>query len=242
MTSLFFTEVCAYSTSAATSSELATRRAPSTSHQTTVHTRSTKPTKHSPASPCKPNRPSPSAPDTTRHNHAKRPTTGPILRWREGDTVTLRVANALPHGSIHGHETSIHWHGILLPANMDGVPGLSFHGIPPGETYNYRFRVQQGGTYWYHSHSAFQEQAGLYGPIVIEPLEPEPFAYDRDYVVLLSDWTDMDAGRVVRAPEEDVGLLQLSTSARVGDFVARRATRRPGRHRSPTAGCGAGCA
>ena len=117
---------------------------------------------------------------------------GPILRWREGDTVTLRVANALPHGSIHGHDTSIHWHGILLPANMDGVPGLSFAGIPRGEAYQYQFRVHQGGTYWYHSHSAYQEQAGLYGAIVIDPLEPEPFAYDRDYVVLLTDWTDMD--------------------------------------------------
>jgi CopA family copper-resistance protein len=116
----------------------------------------------------------------------------PLLRWREGTTVNLRVSNALPVGSIHGHETSIHWHGILLPANMDGVPGLSFHGIGRGETYHYRFDVKQGGTYWYHSHSAFQEQAGLYGPLVIDPIEPEPFAYDRDYVVMLSDWTDLD--------------------------------------------------
>ncbi|HSM12121.1 MAG TPA: copper resistance system multicopper oxidase [Lysobacter sp.] len=116
----------------------------------------------------------------------------PVLRWREGDTVTLRVANQLPQGSIHGHETSIHWHGLLLPANMDGVPGISFSGIGRGETYQYRFRIQQGGTYWYHSHSAFQEQAGLYGAIIIDPIEPEPFSYDRDYVVLLSDWTDLD--------------------------------------------------
>ncbi|HEY0661277.1 MAG TPA: copper resistance system multicopper oxidase [Lysobacter sp.] len=116
----------------------------------------------------------------------------PLLRWREGTTVNLRVSNALPAGSIHGHETSIHWHGILLPANMDGVPGLSFAGIHRGETYHYRFTVQQGGTYWYHSHSGFQEQAGLYGPLVIEPLEPEPFSYDRDYVVMLSDWTDLN--------------------------------------------------
>ncbi len=116
----------------------------------------------------------------------------PLLRWREGTTVNLRVTNALPPGSIHGHSTSIHWHGILLPANMDGVPGLSFDGINRGETYNYRFNVVQGGTYWYHSHTGFQEQAGLYGPLVIDPLEPEPFSYDRDYVVLLSDWTDLD--------------------------------------------------
>ncbi|WP_152540971.1 multicopper oxidase domain-containing protein, partial [Luteimonas huabeiensis] len=90
----------------------------------------------------------------------------PLLRWREGTTVNLRVRNALPPGSIHGHQASIHWHGILLPANMDGVPGLSFDGIDRGETYQYRFNVVQGGTYWYHSHSGFQEQAGLYGPLV----------------------------------------------------------------------------
>ncbi|HVI26658.1 MAG TPA: copper resistance system multicopper oxidase [Xanthomonadaceae bacterium] len=116
---------------------------------------------------------------------------GPILRWREGDSVRLRVRNALPPGSPHGHHTSIHWHGMLLPANMDGVPGLSFDGIARGDHYDYRFDVRQAGTYWYHGHSAFQEQAGLYGAIVIDPLAPEPFAYDREYVVLLSDWTDL---------------------------------------------------
>jgi CopA family copper-resistance protein len=116
----------------------------------------------------------------------------PVLRWREGTTVNLRVGNALPPGSIHGHSTSIHWHGILLPANMDGVPGLSFDGIARGEAYQYRFHVRQNGTYWYHSHSAFQEQAGLYGALIIDPAGPEPFAYDRDHVVLLTDWTDLD--------------------------------------------------
>ena len=110
----------------------------------------------------------------------------PTLRWREGDTVTIRVRNEL------AEPTSIHWHGLVLPANMDGVPGLSFHGIAPGETFTYRFPVRQSGTYWYHSHSAFQEQTGLYGALVIEPREPEPFAYDREHVVLLSDWTDRD--------------------------------------------------
>ncbi len=116
----------------------------------------------------------------------------PILRWKEGTTVNLRVSNALPVNSIHGQQTSIHWHGILLPANMDGVPGISFDGINRGEAYQYRFDIRQGGTYWYHSHSAFQEQAGLYGAIIVDPLEPEPFSFDRDYVVLLSDWTDLD--------------------------------------------------
>ena len=115
----------------------------------------------------------------------------PTLRWREGDTVTLRVSNRLAED-----DASIHWHGILLPANMDGVPGLSFNGIAPGETYVYRFNVKQGGTYWYHSHSAFQEQLGLYGALIIDPREPEPFEYDREHVVLLSDWTDEDPERV----------------------------------------------
>jgi CopA family copper-resistance protein len=116
----------------------------------------------------------------------------PVLRWREGTTVELSVRNAIPQSSPRGHETSIHWHGILLPANMDGVPGVSFNGIGPGETYRYQFKLRQSGTYWYHSHSAFQEQAGLYGALIIDPLEREPFHYDRDYVVLLSDWTDLD--------------------------------------------------
>ena len=114
----------------------------------------------------------------------------PTLRWREGSTVTARVANGL------GEDTSIHWHGILLPANQDGVPGLSFDGIRPGETHTYRFDVRQGGTYWYHSHTGFQEQRGVYGALIIDPVEPEPFSYDRDHVVILSDWTDEDPNRV----------------------------------------------
>ena len=142
---------------------------------------------------------------------------GPILRWREGTTVNLRVANALPVGSIHGHETSIHWHGILLPANMDGVPGISFNGIHRGEAYQYRFDVRQGGTYWYHSHSAFQEQAGLYGALVIDPIDPEPFTYERDYVVLLNDWTDLNPdelfARLKKMPDHD-NLYKRT----VGDF------------------------
>ena len=121
---------------------------------------------------------------------------GPILRWKEGTRVQLRVRNDLPRGSIHGDSTSIHWHGLLLPSNMDGVPGLSFDGINRGESYLYEFDVRQGGTYWYHSHSGFQEQGGMYGPLIIDPIEPEPFSYDRDYVVFLSDWTDMDPARL----------------------------------------------
>jgi len=114
----------------------------------------------------------------------------PLLRWREGDTVTLHVTNRLRE------QTSIHWHGILLPTEMDGVPGLSFPGIDPGQTYTYRFDVRQSGTYWYHSHSGFQEQTGLYGAIVIDPRRRDPIASDRDYTVLLSDWTDEDPMRL----------------------------------------------
>jgi CopA family copper-resistance protein len=116
---------------------------------------------------------------------------GPILRWKQGTSVRLRVRNDLPRGSVHGEQTSLHWHGIILPANMDGVPGISFEGIGRGESYEYRFDVLQAGTYWYHSHSAFQEQAGVYGALVIDPEGSEPFAFDRDYVVLLTDWTDL---------------------------------------------------
>ncbi|MBQ0790835.1 MAG: copper resistance system multicopper oxidase, partial [Cycloclasticus sp.] len=109
---------------------------------------------------------------------------GPTLYWQEGEAVTIKVTNTLDVTS------SIHWHGIILPTGMDGVPGLSFDGIAPGETFTYRFKVQQSGTYWYHSHSGFQEQTGLYGAIVVLPKQAEPKAYDRDHVVMLSDWSD----------------------------------------------------
>jgi len=110
----------------------------------------------------------------------------PVLRWKEGDTVTLNVTNNM------AEDTSIHWHGIILPSTQDGVPNISdgFNGIKPGETFEYKFPIIQSGTYWYHSHSGFQEQTGAYGAIVIEPKEPPPYSYDRDHVVMLSDWTD----------------------------------------------------
>ena len=116
----------------------------------------------------------------------------PLLYWRQGDTVTLRVTNRLPA------PTSIHWHGMILPAHMDGVPGISFAGVPPGETFAYRFPVTQSGTYWYHSHSRFQEQVGLYGPIIIEPRSGERHHADREHVVLLSDWTDANPEHIYR--------------------------------------------
>ncbi|MEP7704926.1 copper resistance system multicopper oxidase [Paraglaciecola sp. 25GB23A] len=108
----------------------------------------------------------------------------PTLIWHEGDEITLRVTNKL---SV---DSSIHWHGIVLPANMDGVPGLSYDGIKPGETYVYQFTVKQNGTYWYHSHSAYQEQTGVIGAIVILPKKQEPVHSDHDYVIQLSDWSD----------------------------------------------------
>ena len=109
---------------------------------------------------------------------------GPILRWKEGERVSLDVTNMLAESS------SIHWHGIILPTHMDGVPEISFDGIAPGTTFHYEFDLRQSGTYWYHSHSGFQEQTGLYGPIIVDPLEPEPFSYEREYVIMLSDWSD----------------------------------------------------
>jgi CopA family copper-resistance protein len=114
----------------------------------------------------------------------------PLLRWREGDEVRLNVHNALDE------DTSIHWHGLLLPAAMDGVPGVSFAGIAPGASFTYRFPLKQAGTYWYHSHSGLQEQLGHYGPIIIDPREPDPVAYDREHVILLSDWTFENPARV----------------------------------------------
>lgn len=137
---------------------------------------------------------------------------GPLLRWHEGDTVTLRVRNRLTA------DTSIHWHGILLPANMDGVPGLSFHGIEPGGVYVYQFKVRQHGTYWYHSHSGLQEQAGVYGPLVIEAKEPEPFQYDRDYVVMLSDWTDEDPASLMKTLKKQSDYYNFHKRT-VGDFI-----------------------
>jgi len=128
---------------------------------------------------------------------AVRPTTsvngsvpGPTLRWREGTTVTLRIHNRLSTSS------SIHWHGLMLPFDMDGVPGISFPGIPAGQTFTYRFPIRQSGTYWYHGHTRFQEQTGLYGAIIIEPRGGEPIKADRDHVIVLSDWTDENPERI----------------------------------------------
>ena len=137
---------------------------------------------------------------------------GPTLRWRQGDEVTIRVRNTL------AARTSIHWHGIILPADMDGVPGLSFMGIAPGETFTYRFTVNQAGTYWYHSHSRFQEQVGLYGAIVVEPRGGERFPADREHVILLSDWTDTDPERIYATLKRQSDYYNFGKPT-VGDFL-----------------------
>ncbi|MFO7527510.1 MAG: copper resistance system multicopper oxidase [Marinobacter sp.] len=138
---------------------------------------------------------------------------GPVLRFKEGETVTINVTNNLDE------PTSIHWHGLILPFEQDGVPGISFDGIPAGETFTYEFPIVQSGTYWFHSHSGFQEPNGAYGAIVIEPEGREPFRYDREYVVQLTDKHPHDANRVMRNLKmmPDYYNRQQQT---VGDFFA----------------------
>ena len=110
---------------------------------------------------------------------------GPLIRLREGQNVRLNVTNHLDE------DTSIHWHGLLVPFQYDGVPGISFPGIKPHQTFTYDFPIRQSGTYWYHSHSGLQEQSGHYGPLIIDPAGAEPVSYDRDYILLLSEFTPL---------------------------------------------------
>ncbi|MEQ8653421.1 MAG: copper resistance system multicopper oxidase [Kiloniellales bacterium] len=117
---------------------------------------------------------------------------GPILRFKEGEEVTINVTNNL------SESTSVHWHGLILPFQQDGVPGISYDGIDPGQTFTYRFPIVQSGTYWFHSHTDFQEPDGAYGAIVIEPNGREPFRYDRDYVVQLTDAHPHSGSRIFR--------------------------------------------
>ncbi|WP_198430270.1 copper resistance system multicopper oxidase [Sphingobium xenophagum] len=137
---------------------------------------------------------------------------GPLIRLREGQEAIIRVTNRL------GEIASIHWHGMILPPDMDGVPGVSFGGIKPGETFTYRFPVRQSGTYWCHSHSGGQELLGVYAPLIIDPAQPDPFSYDRDYVIMLSDWS-------FEAPEKIIGKLKKQAGyynfqkRTLGDFV-----------------------
>jgi CopA family copper-resistance protein len=137
----------------------------------------------------------------------------PLLRMRQGDEVTIRVTNRL------SERTSIHWHGIILPADMDGVPGLSFDGIAPGSTFTYRFKVNQYGTYWYHSHSRFQEQSGHYGPLIVERRGGERHGADREHVLLLSDWTDHDPEHIYATLKRQSDYYNFNQRT-VGDFLA----------------------
>lgn len=142
---------------------------------------------------------------------------GPEIRLREGQDVVLRVQNTLDV------DTSIHWHGLLLPPEMDGVPGVSFPGITPGTTFEYRFRLRQSGTYWYHSHSGFQEQTGIYGALIVDPHEPEPYDVQREYTVVLSDWTFENPHRVLANLKRYGGYynFQRRTVANLGDETER---------------------
>ena len=138
----------------------------------------------------------------------------PTLRWKQGEKVTLDVTNNL------ATDSSIHWHGMILPSAMDGVPGISdnFGGIKPGETFRYQFDVQQSGTYWYHSHSGFQEQTGAYGAIVIDPIEPPHYSYEREHVVVLSDWSD-EAPETIYAKLKKMSHYYNTRERTVGDLL-----------------------
>lgn len=136
----------------------------------------------------------------------------PLLRLREGQNVRLAVTNKLDE------DTSIHWHGFLLPFQMDGVPGVSFPGIRPRETFVYEFPLRQAGTYWYHSHSGLQEQLGHYGPIVIDPADPDPIAYDREHMLVLSDWSFMDPETIMRKLKAESGYFNRQELTFAGLF------------------------
>lgn len=136
---------------------------------------------------------------------------GPVLRFKEGEELIINVKNTLDV------DTSIHWHGLILPFQQDGVPGISFDGIKPGTTHTYRFPAQQSGTYWYHSHSGLQEQSGVYGSIVIEPKKREPFRFDREHVVVLSDWQDTKPEKVLGNLKKMSDYYNYSQRT-VGDF------------------------
>ncbi len=136
---------------------------------------------------------------------------GPLIRLREGDDAVLRVTNRLSEIS------SIHWHGLILPPDMDGVPGVSFAGIRPGETFVYHFPVRQSGTYWCHSHSGGQELLGLYSPLIIDPVRPEPFRCDRDHVVMLSDWSFEQPEQILARLKKQAGYYNYQKRT-VGEF------------------------
>ena len=143
---------------------------------------------------------------------------GPLLRFKEGQNVRLSVTNDLDE------ETSIHWHGILVPFQMDGVPGISFPGIKPGQTFVYEFPIKQSGTYWYHSHSGLQEAEGHYGPIVIDPAGPDPVAYDREHVVVLSDFSFMHPHTIFARMKQQAGVFNYQKQTVASLFAGKDQT------------------
>ena len=145
---------------------------------------------------------------------------GPLIRLKEGQDVRLNVTNNLPE------DTSIHWHGLLLPFHMDGVPGISFPGIRPGQTFTYEFPVRQAGTYWYHSHSGLQEQQGHYGPLIIDPAGEEPVAYDRDYILLLSEFTPLDPHFIMDRLRKGEGYFNYQQTSWADEYPLSAADRR----------------
>jgi FtsP/CotA-like multicopper oxidase with cupredoxin domain len=140
---------------------------------------------------------------------------GPLIRLREGQDVTISVTNNLDE------DTSIHWHGLLVPFHMDGVPGVSFPGIKPGETFDYRFKVRQAGTYWYHSHSGLQELEGHYAPMVIDPAGPEPAPYDREHVVVLSDYSFIHPHVLLQRLKQQPGFFNRQKQTIAGLLAGR---------------------
>jgi len=136
----------------------------------------------------------------------------PLVKLKEGMWAELNIYNELDE------ITSIHWHGILLPYQMDGVPGVTFPGIKPGEKFTAKFKVKQYGTYWYHSHAGLQEQLGHYGPLIIDPEEPEPFSYDREYVIVLSDWSFEDPHWILSRLKKEDGYFNYNKRT-IFDFV-----------------------
>ena len=132
----------------------------------------------------------------------------PLLEFEEGDEAVIRV-----HNKLKNQDSSIHWHGLLLPGIMDGVPGFNkFNGIAPNKTYEYKFKVRQNGTYWYHSHSKGQEQDGLYGAFVIYPKDKTPLTAaektDKDYVVLLSDFHNSTSDQIMKNIKKEADYYQ----------------------------------
>ncbi len=143
---------------------------------------------------------------------------GPLIRLKQGQHVRLSVTNTLDE------ETSIHWHGLLVPFQMDGVPGVSFPGIKPGETFVYEFHVRQSGTYWYHSHSGLQEQMGHYGPIIIDPAGEDPVAFDREHVVVLSDFSQLHPHQIFKKLKQQSGVFNYQRQTIAGLLAGRDQT------------------